>query len=151
MHVNSLLHVRDHAKVRGTAHHLLAYIALHVNRHTGEAFELSVDRLAHRLDVTPQWVRQLRARLVAAGELEIQQSRGRRPNVYRIPYERCPACRAANPKLEWPVEPNPKRLSTQPETKLRCLQPETPTPPTRNWKGRRSRALPGSRPRKTTF
>ena len=56
MHVNSLLHVRDHAKVRGTADHLLAYIALHVNRHTGEAFELSVDRLAHRLDVTPQWV-----------------------------------------------------------------------------------------------
>ena len=64
MHVNSLLHVRDHAKVRGTAHHLLAYIALHVNRHTGEAFELSVDRLAHWLNVTPQWVRQLRARLV---------------------------------------------------------------------------------------
>jgi hypothetical protein len=55
MHFNSLLHVRDHAKVRGTAHHLLAYIALHVNRHTREAFELSVDRLAHRLEVTPQW------------------------------------------------------------------------------------------------
>jgi hypothetical protein len=28
MHVNSLLHVRDHAKVQGTAHHLLAYIKL---------------------------------------------------------------------------------------------------------------------------
>ena len=98
MHVNSLLHVRDHAKVRGTAHHLLAYIALHVNRHTGEAFELSVDRLAHRLDVTPQWVRQLRARLVASGELMVQQSRGRRPNVYRIPYERCPACQGGQPE-----------------------------------------------------
>jgi predicted ArsR family transcriptional regulator len=43
--------------------------------------------LAHRLEVTPQWVRQLRTRLVAAGELMVQQSRGRHPNVYRIPYE----------------------------------------------------------------
>ena len=129
MHVNSLLHVRDHAKVRGTAHHLLEYIALHVNRHTGEAFELSVDRLAHRLDVTPQWVRQLRTRLVAAGELEIQQSRGRRPNVYRIPYERCPACRAANPKLEWPVEPNPQRPSTQPETAMSPTRNSDPSNP----------------------
>ena len=127
MHFNNLLHVRDHAKVRGTAHHLLAYIALHVNRHTGEAFELSVDRLAHRLDVTPQWVRQLRARLVAAGELEIQQSRGRRLNVYRIPYERCPACRAGNPKLQWPVENNPQQPPAQPES-----QPETAMSPTRN-------------------
>jgi hypothetical protein len=124
----------------------LAYIALHVNRHTGEAFELSVDRLAHRLDVTPQWVRQLRARLVAAGELDIRQSRGRRPNVYRIPYERCPACQSGNPKLEWPVEGNPQRPPAQPET-----QPETAMSPTRNRKGRRSRVLPGSRPRKTTF
>jgi hypothetical protein len=127
MHVNSLLHVRDHAKVQGTAHHLLEYIALHVNRHTGEAFELSVDRLAHRLDVTPQWVRQLRARLVASGELLVQQSRGRHPNVYRIPYERCPACQGGNPKLEWPVEGNPQRPPTQPET-----QPETAMSPTRN-------------------
>jgi hypothetical protein len=116
MHFNSLLHVRDHAKVRGTAHHLLEYIALHVNRHTGEAFELSVDRLAHRLDVTPQWVRQLRARLVATGELEIQQSRDRHPNVYRIPYERCPACQGGDPNLELPVKHNPKRSPAQPET-----------------------------------
>jgi hypothetical protein len=52
MHFKSLLHVRDHAKVRGTAHHLLEYIALRVNMHTGEAFELTVERLAHRLEVT---------------------------------------------------------------------------------------------------
>ena len=32
MDFKSLLHVRDHAKVQGTAHHLLEYIALHVNR-----------------------------------------------------------------------------------------------------------------------
>jgi hypothetical protein len=31
MHFKSLLHVRDHAKVRGRAHHLLSYIAQHVN------------------------------------------------------------------------------------------------------------------------
>ena len=123
MHFKSLLHVRDHAKVRGTAHHLLEYIALHVNMHTGEAFELSVDRLAHRLGVTPQWVRQLRARLVAAGELEVQQSRGRHPNVYRIPYKRCPACQGGNPKLELLVEINPQQPPAQPATE---------TPPTHN-------------------
>jgi hypothetical protein len=138
MHVNSLLHVRDYAKVQGTAHHLLAYIALHVNMHTGEAFELSVDRLAHRLDVTPQWVRQLRTRLVAAGELEIQQSRGRHPNVYRIPYERCPACRAGNPKLELPVESHPKPLPPEPETEA---------PPTRNSELTNPKLGGGAKPR----
>jgi hypothetical protein len=35
MHFKSLLHVRDHAKVVGTAHHLLEYIAIHTNMHTG--------------------------------------------------------------------------------------------------------------------
>jgi hypothetical protein len=129
MHFNSLLHVRDHAKVQGTAHHLLEYIALHVNRHTGEAFELSVDRLAHRLEVTPQWVHQPRARLVAAGELEIQQSRGRRPNVYRIPYERCPACQGGNPKLESPVESNPQRPPAQPETAMPLPRNSDPSNP----------------------
>ncbi len=66
MHFKSLLHVRDHSKAKGRAHHLLEYIAQHVNRHTGEAFDLSVERLADRLDVTPQWVRQLRTRLSEA-------------------------------------------------------------------------------------
>jgi hypothetical protein len=98
MHFESLRHVRDHAKVVGTAHHLLEFIAMHVNMQTGEAFDLTVERLAHRLDVTPQWVGQLRARLVQAGELIVKQSRGRHPNVYIIPYARCPACQAANPQ-----------------------------------------------------
>src|SRR4051812_42651303 len=103
MHFKSLLHVRDHAKVQGTAHHLLEYIALHVNMHTGGGFELTVERLAHRLDVTPQsqWVRQLRTRLVESGELEVRQSRGRHPNVYHIPYERYHRCQEGNPKLEY--------------------------------------------------
>lgn len=121
MHFKSLLHVRDHAKVRGTAHHLLEYIALHVNMHTGEAFDLTVARLAHRLDVTPQWVGQLRARLVQAGELIVKQSRGRHANVYIIPYARCPACQGVNPKLEFRVEANrddvnPKVPSAQPQS-----------------------------------
>jgi hypothetical protein len=128
MHFNSLLHVRDHAKVVGTARQLLQDIALHVNRHTGEAFELSVERLAHRLDVTPQWTRRLLARLLASGELIIQRSRGRHPNVYRIPYERCHACQAANPKLEVPVDLNPDAVNP----KLQSPQPETGAPPTRN-------------------
>jgi hypothetical protein len=53
-------------------------------------------------------VRQLRTRLVAAGELMVQQSRGRHPNVYRIPYEHCTARQGGNPKLELLVEHNPK-------------------------------------------
>jgi hypothetical protein len=138
MHFKSLLHVRDHAKVRGPAHHLLEYIALHVNRHTGEAFELTVERLAHRLGVTPQWVGQLRRRLVELGELIVQQSRGRHPNVYRIPTERCPACQGDNPKPGLGVGDNreyvnPKARPSQPQTK----GPATPNSATANPKLRR--------------
>jgi hypothetical protein len=128
MHFKSLLHVRDHSKARGRAHHLLEYIAQHVNMHTGEAFDLSVERLADRLDVTPQWVRQLRTRLVETGELVVKMSRGRRPNVYVIPYERCPACQGGNPKVELPVEITPD--DTNP--KVAVPQPESPAAPTRN-------------------
>ena len=142
MHFRSLLHVRDHSKATGRAHHLLQTIAQHVNRHTGEAFGPSVERLAERLDVTPQWVRQLRARLVGEGELILKPSRGRHCNVYVIPYERCPACRGTNPKAELPVDPipddtnpqvelpddiNPKVPPAQPAT-----QPESLEAPTRN-------------------
>jgi hypothetical protein len=157
MHFKSLLHVRDHSKAKGTAHHLLEHIAQHVNMHTGEAFGPSVDRLADRLDITPQWVRQLRARLVAEGELIFKQSHGRHPNVYIIPYERCPACQGLNPKVELPVDPipddpNPKVPPAQPETqparleastrnshasnpKVTASQPESPAAPTRNSDG----------------
>jgi hypothetical protein len=134
MHFKSLLHVRDHAKVRGRAHHLLSYIAQHVNMHTGEAFDLSVERLADRLDVTPQWVRQLRTRLVETGELIVKQSRGRHPNVYVIPYERCPACQGGNPQVELPVDNIPDDSNPQ----VYAPQPETLPAPTRN-SGRPSR------------
>jgi hypothetical protein len=135
MHFKSLLHVRDHTKVVGTPHHLLEYIAQHVNMHTGEAFELTVERIAHRLQVTPQWVGQLRARLVQAGELIVKQSRGRHPNVYIIPYERCPACQEANPKLEYRDDFNPKVPSSQPQS----VRPATP-----KWKRGQRRVFPGS-------
>jgi hypothetical protein len=128
MHFKSLLHVRDHSKAKGRAHHLLEYIAQHVNMHTGEAFNLSVERLADRLEVTPQWVRQLRTRLVETGELIVRQSRGRHPNVYVIPYERCPACQGGNPKLELPVENIPDEINPQ----VDAPQPETLPAPTRN-------------------
>src|SRR5687767_6426359 len=123
--------------------------------HTGEAFGPSVDRIADRLDITPQWVRQLRARLVAEGELIFKQSHGRHPNVYIIPYERCHACQNLNPKVELPVdidpdESNPKVDDCQPETqsksreastrncdkpnpKVPATQPESPGVPTRNF------------------
>jgi hypothetical protein len=128
MHFKSLLHVRDHSKAKGRAHHLLEYLAQHVNMHTGEAFDLSVDRLADRLDVTPQWVRQLRTRLVETGELIVRQSRGRHCNVYVIPYKRCPACQEGNPKVELPVDNIPDESNPQVED----LQPETLTLSTRN-------------------
>jgi hypothetical protein len=128
MHFKSQLHVRDHSKAKGTAHHLLQTIAQHVNMHTGEAFGPSVERLADRLDVTPQWVRQLRARLVAEGELILKPSRGRHPNVYIIPYERCPACQGLNPKVELPVDTIPDETNPHVDSP----QPETVTPATRN-------------------
>jgi hypothetical protein len=128
MHFKSLLHVRDHAKVRGTAHHLLEYIALHVNMHTGEAFELTVERLAHRLEVTPQWVGRLLNRLIASGELSVQRSRGRHPNVYRIPYERCHVCQGDNPKLEFGVHRDRDHVNP----KLPAFQPQTEGPATPN-------------------
>jgi hypothetical protein len=86
---------------------------LHVNYHTGEAFELTVERIAHRLEVTPQWVGQLKARLVATGELIVKQSCGRRPNVYIIPWKHCAACQgdALDREVRGAVEPddlNPK-------------------------------------------
>jgi hypothetical protein len=129
MHFKSLHHVRDHVKVQGRPYDLLTHIALHTNMHTGEAFELSVERQAHRHAITPEWTRRLRNTLIACGELIVQRSRGRHPNVYIIPYERCHACQGGNPKLEYRDDFNPKLPSTQPET-----PPETPTPPTRNWK-----------------
>jgi hypothetical protein len=103
--------------------------------HTGEAFELTVDRLADRLGVTPQWVRRLRAILVATGELIVRQSRGRHPNVYIIPYARCHACQAANPKLELPDEISPNVSPSQPESQ---------EPPTRKSNGGQRRGSPGS-------
>jgi hypothetical protein len=106
---------------------MLEYIALHVNMHTGEAFELTVDRPAHRLNVTPQWVGQLRRRLVETGELLVKQSRGRHPNVYIIPWERCPACQGDNPNEEFGVEdPNPNVHSPQPQTEPPSVTPSTP-------------------------
>jgi hypothetical protein len=89
MHFKSLLHIRDHSKAVGTAGHLLEYIALHVNYHTGEAFDLTVARLAHRLAVTPQWVGQLKARLVATGELLVKQ-KTRERNGWTHPYGGAP-------------------------------------------------------------
>jgi len=125
MHFKSLRHIRDHAKVVGTARQLLQEIGLHVNYHTGEAFDLTVERLAHHLHVTPQWVGQLKAQLVATGELLVKQSRGRHPNVYIIPWERCPACQGDNPKLERGDDLNPKVPWPQPQS-----EPQSGTAPT---------------------
>jgi hypothetical protein len=58
------------------------------------------------------------------GELLVKQSRGRHPNVYIIPYERCPACQGSNPKLALPVEINRDETN-----------PQVDTPPTRNSRG----------------
>jgi hypothetical protein len=115
MHFKSLRHVRDHVKVQGRPYELLTHIALHTNIHTGEAFELSVERQAHRHQITPEWTRRLLNGLIATGELIVERSRGRYPNRYRFPLERCPACQGddINPEL-------------QPQTQPQTLPPPTP-------------------------
>jgi hypothetical protein len=79
MHVKSLLHVRDHSKATGPAGHMLEYIAQFTNQYTGEAFELTVDRIAHRLQVSMQWVGQLRRQLIDAGAAAILHGQSRPP------------------------------------------------------------------------
>jgi hypothetical protein len=125
MHFKSLRHVRDHVKVQGRPYELLTHIALHTNMHTGEAFELSVERQAHRHTITPEWTRRLLNGLIATGELIVERSRGRYPNRYRFPLERCPACQGddINPEVELGDDINPKR---QPQTQPQTLGPSTP-------------------------
>ena len=141
MHFASLLHARDHAKVCGRAYNVLEHIALHINRTTGDAFELSVDRIADRFELTPQWVRQLLHELILAGELIVVRSAGRHPNRYRLPLETCHRC---NPKLELPVaedgtdDLNPHvefRVDDDrdPNPPVEPVEPETPQAPTPNW------------------
>ena len=77
--------------------------------------------------MTTQWVGQLRRQLIDAGELLVEQSRGRRPNVYVIPYERCHACQQANPKVEFGVDdPNPKLTPNQPQTNPKVTEASGP-------------------------
>lgn len=114
MHFKSLRHVRDHVKVQGRPYELLTHIALHTNMHTGEAFELSIERQAHRHQITPEWTRRLLNGLIATGELVVERSRGRHPNRYRFPLERCHACQGDDINPEVPLgddiipELNPK-------------------------------------------
>jgi len=129
MHFKSLLHVRDHVKVQGRAYDLLMSIALHINMHTGEAFELSMERLAHRHQITPEWTRRLLHAVIATGELVVERSRGRHPNRYRFPLERCPACQDANPEVEFRVDPHPDEINPEVDPP----QPPTEPPPTLNW------------------
>jgi hypothetical protein len=137
MHFKSLRHVRDHVKVQGRPYELLTHIALHTNMHTGEAFELSVERQALRHAITPEWTRRLLNGLIATGELIVERSRGRYPNRYRFPLERCPACQGddINPEL-------------QPQTLPQTL-PQTRPPPSRPEKSCDFQAFnPKLRPRK---
>lgn len=125
MHFKSLRHVRDHVKVQGRPYELLTHIALHTNMHTGEAFELSMERQAHRHAITPEWTRRLLNGLIATGELIVERSRGRYPNRYRFPLERCPACQGddINPEVQFGDDINPE---LQPQTQPQTLPPPTP-------------------------
>jgi hypothetical protein len=134
MHFKSLRHVRDHVKVQGRPYELLTHIALHTNLHTGEAFELTIERQAHRHAITPEWTRILLNGLIATGELIVERSRGRYPNRYRFPLERCPACQDANPQGEGEDDINPEvELGDDINPKLQPqTQPQTPGPSTPN-------------------
>ena len=129
MHFKSLRHVRDHVKVQGRAYDLLMYIALHTHMHTGEAFELTIERQAQRHQLTPEWTRILLNGVIATGELVVERSRGRHPNRYRFPLERCHACQGddLNPEVELRDDINPKLHPPQPQT-----EPQTPPPPNPN-------------------
>jgi hypothetical protein len=89
--------------------------------------------------VTPQWVGQLKARLVATGELIVKQSRGRRPNVYRIPWERCAACQGndRDQEVRGAVDPddfNPKlECRDNVNRKVPSAQPQSAEPATLKW------------------
>jgi hypothetical protein len=133
MHIKSLRHVRDHVKVQGRPYNLLLHIATHTNMHTGEAFELSVERLAHRHAITPEWTRRLLHGLIATGELVVERSRGRHPNRYRFPLERCPACQDTNPEVEFRVDPHPEDLNPELDPLQPPTEPPTEPSPTLNW------------------
>jgi hypothetical protein len=134
MHFKSLRHVRDHVKVQGRAYDFLTHIALHTNMHTGEAFELSVERLAHRHAITPEWTRKLLNGVIATGELVVERSRGRYPNRYRFPLECCHACQGdtSNPEVQFGVETNPIEINPELEPPQPQTQPQTLPPPTPN-------------------
>ena len=153
MHLKSLRHVRDHVKVQGRAYDLLMYIALHTNMHTGEAFALTIERQALRHQITPEWTRILLNGVIATGELVVERSRGRHPNRYRFPLERCHACQGTtpegasegddlNPEVELGVEINPKLPLPQPQT-----EPQTPAPPTPNSDPANPKVIEASTPR----
>ena len=128
MHFKSLRHVRDHVKVQGRAYDLLMYIALHTHMHTGEAFELTIERQALRHQLTPEWTRILLNGVIATGELVVERSRGRHPNRYRFPLERCHACQGddLNPEVELRDDLNPKLHPPQPQTAPQTLPAPTP-------------------------
>ena len=124
MHFKSLRHVRDHVKVQGRAYDLLMYIALHTHMHTGEAFELTIERQALRHQLTPEWTRILLNGVIATGELVVERSRGRHPNRYRFPLERC----HANPKVIEASTPRAEPIEPQKEVKELKEYKEGPTP-----------------------
>jgi hypothetical protein len=143
MHFKSLRHVRDHVKVQGRAYDLLMYIALHTHMHTGEAFELTIERQAHRHQITPEWTRILLNGVIATGELVVERSRGRHPNRYRFPLERCHACQGddINPEVQLRDDLNPQRYPPQPPT-----VPQTVPAPTPNSDPANPKLREGSKP-----
>jgi hypothetical protein len=146
MHFPSLLHVRDHSKVVGRAAHVLEFIAQHINYHTGEAFHISIDRIAQRLDITPTWARTFVHQLIAEGEILVVRSAGRHPHRYRLPLDRCHQCQGhrdepadlpadrtgdGNPQVELSVQIPPLKQPSSPDggtLKSRPLNPQVKSP-----------------------
>jgi helix-turn-helix protein len=84
MSIPMVAYVRDHAKVTGSAHHLLLVIASYIHPTLGYAWP-SVTTLAHTLEVTPRRIYQLLHDLESTGYLSIERGGGRRTNHYRLP------------------------------------------------------------------
>ena len=64
--------------------------------------------------------------------MKICDTTGRHPNVYTIPYERCPACQGGNPQVDLPDDALPDETNPTVEDPQPAREPETLNAPTRN-------------------
>jgi predicted transcriptional regulator len=83
MRFDTLVYLRDHPKVIGSAHHLLLMLALYGHQDTDVAWP-SLATLAYALGVQRCQVQRLLKRLVEVGAVRITRGGGRCANMYEV-------------------------------------------------------------------